>query len=85
MKIVNQICDEGRQALVFDFFPDKYSDPNILSIISSVAPKLEETMVLCKLYDKWTPCDQFLFPTITEEGICYTFNGLSLEEMTTNE
>lgn len=85
MKIINQICDEGRQAHVFDFFPDDYSDPNILSIISSVAPKFEDTMVFCKLYDKWTSCDQFLFPTITEEGLCYTFNALSLKELATNE
>ncbi|XP_055321187.1 pickpocket protein 28-like isoform X2 [Sitodiplosis mosellana] len=85
MKIINQICEESRQERVFKFFTDEYSDPNILSTISRMAPKFEDTVVRCRLFDEWKSCDKFLYPTITEEGLCYSFNALSMEEIFTNE
>lgn len=85
MKIINQICDESRQERVFHFFKDEFSDPDILATISRLAPDFEDTMVKCRLFDEWTSCDQFFHPTITEAGMCYTFNGLQLKEIATDE
>lgn len=86
MKVVSQICDEFFIANdVFDHFPDNYSDPAILTIFKNIMPKFEDTMVFCKLFDKWTDCKKFLYPMVTEDGLCYTFNALSIHEVVTNE
>lgn len=85
MKVINQICDESQQRGVFNLFPDNFSEPNILSTICNTAPKFEDVVVSCKLFGTWTACDDYFSPIITEEGLCYTFNAMSLKEIATNE
>lgn len=84
MKMVCLICDDLVANDVFDYFPDNYSDNSIINTFNNVMPKLEETMVFCKLFDKWSTCEKLLFPMVTEEGICFTFNAISFKEMATN-
>lgn len=85
MKVISQICDEFAAKDVFKFFPDNFTDNSILSIFKSLTPKFNVTMFTCKLFDKWTTCEEFFVPIVTEEGICYTFNSFSVFEMITNE
>lgn len=85
IQMVSQICDDRIAFDIFDLSADNFADPSILSHITNLAPKFTDTMVLCKLLDRWTNCDQFLFPMITEEGLCYSFNMLNMNELVSNE
>lgn len=85
IKVISQLCDEWVATDLFDFFPDNYSDSSILNTIIDVMPRFEDTMMFCKLFDKWSKCDKYLFPIITEEGLCFTFNAVNINETVTNE
>ncbi|XP_055321191.1 pickpocket protein 28-like, partial [Sitodiplosis mosellana] len=85
VQIVSQLCNDRIARDVFDLFNENYTDSSIQSIISELAPKFDDTFVRCKQFDRWTACDQLLFPIITEEGLCYVFNGFNINDIVTNE
>lgn len=85
MSVASQLCDDHLSHGIFDILPIDYMDNTFVSTIVDLLPKFEDTMDYCKFFDKWDDCDTFLFPAITEEGVCYSFNSLSLEELSTDE
>ncbi|XP_055591069.1 pickpocket protein 28-like [Uranotaenia lowii] len=68
-------------------FRENYSFPNtginrsMVHIMEEMAPKINELLVMCKLRSIYSDCYQFVAQTVTEEGICYTYNGLSDPEL----
>lgn len=85
MSVASQLCDDRLSHDIFDILSIDYMDKTFVSTIVDLIPKFEDTMIHCKFFDKWDDCDKFLFPTITEEGMCYSFNSLPLDELSTDE
>lgn len=85
MKIVSQLCDDWTANDILEFFTDNFSDNSVLNTIKDIVPRFEDSFLFCKLFDKWTSCDKYLFPIITEEGLCYIFNAVNINETISNE
>lgn len=86
MKVAGLICDETIAKDVLEFFNDNYTESSVLSTILTMAPKFSDTMIFCKLFDEfWSNCNKLLYPTITEEGLCYKFNSINMKEMLTDQ
>lgn len=77
------MCDER---IMFDMISgENFSDTSILSVFRDLAPSFDETFSSCKLFHKWSTCAEMFYPIITEEGICYVFNALNINEVATDE
>lgn len=86
MKVASQICDGIIAKDIWHYFSDdNYSDQSILEIIKFMAPNFDDSMVFCSFSDEYTDCRPFFTPIITEEGLCYAFNTLNMQEIVTNE
>lgn len=85
MKVASQLCEDRLARDIFDLFTDNFSDNKILSTINNLAPKFEDIMEFCRFADESPSCHTLLYPIITEEGMCYTFNGLSINEIVTDQ
>lgn len=88
MQIVSQVCDDRVMFDMFEFFSESnsnYSDSSTMSVLRELAPTYEDTFVLCKLFDKWSKCENVFFPMMTDEGHCYVFNAFNIKEVATNE
>lgn len=84
MKIASQICDNTFAGDILDNFTDNFSDHRMLEIIRDMAPSFADTMFQCKFLDE-SDCEKLFYPIITEEGLCYSFNALSLSEIATDK
>lgn len=89
MSVASQLCDERLTREIFDLLsesdPDSYPDSKFIPTIIKLLPKFADTIVYCKFFDNWNNCSKFLFPVLTEEGLCYSFNKLRMSEMSTTE
>lgn len=85
MKIFSQICDEIVAKDILEFFSDNYLNESILTTIYNVAPQFSDMFIYCKMFGSWSNCSKFFYPTMTEDGLCFTFNGLSMKEIYTDE
>lgn len=86
MKIVNQLCEShGVREEISKLFTDVYAQEMVYQVIDSIGPYFNETFVYCKLLDSWIDCDKILSPFISETGLCYSFNSISLRELFTDE
>lgn len=85
VKIASEICDGYFAGDLREEFTDTYSDSSILKIIQDLAPSFNDTMYQCKFLDEKKSCENLFFPIITEEGLCYTFNAMSMNEMATDK
>lgn len=83
MKIASLICDETFSQDLLDKFTDDYSEHSMLEIIRNLAPSFDDLMINCTFLDK-TNCSELFYPIITEEGLCYTFNAMSMKETATD-
>lgn len=54
---------------------------NKTTILFKVAPKLEDSLWLCKWISRYENCTELFIPVITENGVCYSFNILDHSEM----
>lgn len=86
MKIVNQLCGNfGIRDNISKLFNDMYADDTIYHVLGNIGPDFNETFIYCKLLNEWIDCDKILAPFMSEIGLCYSFNTLSLREILTNE
>lgn len=85
MNAIGQFCADGIAAKVLEQLPDEYLDDSILSTLVDVSPLFHETFISCKLFGKYKNCSDWLFPTLTEDGLCYTFNSINQFEKFTNQ
>ncbi|XP_052873201.1 pickpocket protein 28-like [Anopheles cruzii] len=72
-----QVCDFSFSNLPFNH---TYDD-NLVSIIQRMAIPFGEMFLMCVWKNRQVNCSELFKPTLTESGICYTFNGMSAEEL----
>lgn len=71
-------------------FRDKFSNSSIYDVIKDLAPNFNDTMGFCSSpleigEIKFYSCSNHLTPVLTEDGLCYAFNGINSHEMFTDE
>ncbi|XP_049547443.1 pickpocket protein 28-like [Anopheles darlingi] len=77
-RAVAQVCHPH----LWDDFPlNQTTDPNVVDLLRNVSMPLEKAFSFC--HWRLTPglCTDHFSETITNEGICFTFNSLSAGEM----
>ncbi|XP_035793837.1 pickpocket protein 28-like [Anopheles albimanus] len=72
-----QICD-------FSFANYKTAeayDDNLVELLQEMALPFRESFIMCVWKNKLVNCSDLFMQTLTESGICYTFNGLSADDL----
>ncbi|XP_037940845.1 pickpocket protein 28-like isoform X1 [Teleopsis dalmanni] len=69
-----QIIDKGMPLL-------STSKIDYYDILNQMLPNFERYFFFCKWFNHFGTCDTLFKKTYTEEGICYTFNGLSSKDL----
>lgn len=72
-----QICD-------FSFANYKTAeayDDNLVELLQEMALPFRESLIMCVWKNKLVNCSDLFMQTLTESGICYTFNGLSADDL----
>lgn len=65
-----QIIDEGITRL-------SYRPIDYIGVLNRMLPDFERYYFFCKWFSHFSECDELFTKSYTEEGICYTFNGLN--------
>ncbi|EDW80549.1 uncharacterized protein Dwil_GK11507 [Drosophila willistoni] len=65
----SQIVDQDMPLIAGD-------DLDYLNVLERMLPPFERYFFYCRWLSRFNECDKFFTKTLTEEGICYTFNGL---------
>lgn len=58
---------------------------NFVSILQNIAIPFEDMFVSCKFRNYLVDCDTYLSQSITDSGVCYTFNAIDSEELLRTE
>lgn len=85
MKVASQICVNDYSRDIWKISPDTYANPQIVQQIIELAPKIDDIMDSCKFRDETKNCNELFSPTITEMGLCFSFNALNHNEIVSNE
>ncbi|KAK5641659.1 hypothetical protein RI129_010206 [Pyrocoelia pectoralis] len=63
---------------------EKIVDDSVFEVFNEVAPPFDDVLWQCKWLNENQTCASLLTQTLTEEGVCFTFNMLENEAMYTN-
>uniref|UniRef100_A0A182QS19 Pickpocket n=1 Tax=Anopheles farauti TaxID=69004 RepID=A0A182QS19_9DIPT len=77
-RAVAQVCDAH---ILRNVSLNQTTDPSCVDLLRNVSIPLGTALFFCKWRNDAGRCDEFFTETITEEGICFTFNSQSAEEM----
>lgn len=78
MRSLLQICGNH---LVNDMNFPYFEKTNFDRHLEEISPQFDKLMPFCKWTTYVGNCHEVFFKTYTEEGICYTFNGLNASEI----
>ncbi|XP_031619416.1 uncharacterized protein LOC116338358 [Contarinia nasturtii] len=85
MKVASLVCVENFSEDIFKLFPnDNYADKSIISTIHDMAPTYSDTMINCNVFNNMAQCHDYFFPSITDDGLCYTFNMFNTKDFVTD-
>ncbi|EDV99610.1 pickpocket protein 28 [Drosophila grimshawi] len=56
-------------------------DVDYTDVLERMLPPFERYFFYCRWLSRFNECDKYFKQTLTEEGICYTFNGLRATEI----
>uniref|UniRef100_A0A182J6D0 Uncharacterized protein n=1 Tax=Anopheles atroparvus TaxID=41427 RepID=A0A182J6D0_ANOAO len=77
-RAVAQVCDSH---ILRGVELNQTEDPNVVDLLRNVSMPLEKALFFCKWRNEGRMCGDFFTETVTEEGICFTFNAQSAGEM----
>ncbi|XP_047000469.1 pickpocket protein 28-like [Schistocerca americana] len=72
------VCDEDVEVQANDT-----TDDSAIDFLLEVAPSLWDTVRRCRWQSKDISCGELFDTIITDEGVCYTFNGIEYEDFFT--
>ncbi|XP_063709864.1 pickpocket protein 28 [Culicoides brevitarsis] len=79
LEIIAQTCDA--HLLVNAGIGNATITSDCIDQLLDMAPQFNETLFHCKYQNLADTCDTLFAPIITEDGVCYTFNALSGQEI----
>lgn len=80
LKALAHVCPLLPHLIPFD---DNFTNGHIYDTIQDIAPTIGES--LCNWWGRDINCSQLLVPILTEDGLCFTFNGLNSDEIYTDQ
>lgn len=86
-KALFHICRGVREFLITfkPYIKHNFTIESIYTAIQDIAPDLEYTLKACLWKKKPINCSDYFTPILTSEGLCFTFNAISWNDMHTNE
>ncbi|XP_053679170.1 pickpocket protein 28-like [Anopheles nili] len=76
-----QVCDFSFGQ---DFNNDSFAD-DVVELLQQMAIPFDDIFVACGWRGQPIPCEQYFKRTLTEAGICYTFNSLAADDLMRRE
>ncbi|XP_053668363.1 pickpocket protein 28-like [Anopheles marshallii] len=76
-----QVCDFSFNT----YLVNQSFDDNLVHMLQDMAISFEEIFLMCIWRNNYVNCMDLFKPTLTERGICYTFNGLSEDDILRTE
>lgn len=78
--VVSQVCDLH---IIEQSKPDAdfVRGVDIITRLSQIMPAFRETFLRCKWRNSLQNCANLFSKFITDDGMCYSFNSLSVEEI----
>uniref|UniRef100_A0A182PBQ5 Pickpocket n=1 Tax=Anopheles epiroticus TaxID=199890 RepID=A0A182PBQ5_9DIPT len=77
-RAVAQVCNAH---ILLGISLNQTTDPNCVELLRNVSMPLYPALFYCLWRNEGRQCSEFFTETLTEEGICFTFNAQSAEEM----
>lgn len=84
METVLQLCDAHIAVDNFNIGTN-FTNSEFFNVLNEIAPTYNDTMFFCKWRNEANFCNEYFRTTITEEGVCYTYNALNSHEIYTDE
>lgn len=81
LEILTTICTEPD---LMDFGNNSL-DRDSVRMLYEMAPKLNDVFETCRFLDEAVDCYRIFKPTLTEDGVCYTFNSFDSKQMFNEE
>ena len=66
-------------------YKNDFADEDIFNVIEDVAPNVEQITLSCAWKGAIINCSEYLAPTLTFFGVCFTFNGLNSRDIYTDQ
>ena len=81
MNAINQICDAHLTNGIANQGENISNAFDLIDALATAMPQFNETYFDCKWRNSLVPCGNIFRRFVTEEGLCYSFNSLSPEEI----
>ncbi|XP_055599041.1 pickpocket protein 28-like [Uranotaenia lowii] len=82
VRAVSQVCDAH---IFYNIELNQTIDSDCVDWLRNVSVSANEMLMFCKWRNDPIYCDTIFTETLTEEGLCYTFNSLSAEDLLRTE
>ncbi|XP_039442696.1 pickpocket protein 28-like [Culex pipiens pallens] len=76
-----QVCD----FVLYEVFTNETFDDDCVKLLQQMKIPQNEVFLYCQWRDENVDCSEKFRPTLTEKGICYTFNSLSEDDLLRKE
>lgn len=80
---LSQICyDNVDSKIIENIINSTYETGNVVELLEEMSPSLEDIFSECR-FGSWRPsnCSDLFFKTVTDAGICFTFNMLNFKNL----
>lgn len=78
LRALAQICDAH---LLYDIELNQTYDRDCAKYLTNMSVPKDEMLMICKWRSKTNNCDEIFSETLVDDGLCYTFNSISENDM----